>query len=491
MSNRQEYRYLRPQAGFQAKFTESEADIVIGGGSAGCGKTFGLLFFPIAAMSIPNFVSYIFRREAKQINVGGGLWDASVELYNQLPQQNKPQMKSHNHRHVWANGASLTFDHINHKSDIYNYQGSEMAYVGFDELTHFDEEMFWYMVSRNRSTKYNNPFVRATTNPQGEGWIKRLISWWLYPSDYHIEELQDYPIPERDGVLRYYYRYDNDMVWGNTVDEVVRIIGCDSSDVRSITFIGGKLSENQILNERDPTYRAKLMSLSTNEREQLLLGRWRNAVDDETLIFDTAAVDDLPHNTFVKGATRYITVDVALEGVDPLVAFVWDGWRIIAVKKIDKTSGSAVIEAINELKTKYNVPNRQICYDADGVGGFVAGYIQGAIAFHGNGAVKEVNNVKESYVNLRSQCYYHAASKVNNSEAYYDENLPYYSELKKELLVIRKANKPDGKRGIETKDIIKARLGRSPNFADAFMMRSIFDFTKVTGSYSGMYVSTN
>ena len=38
----EDVNYIRPQEGYQMKFLSSEADIVIGGGAAGVGKTFGL-----------------------------------------------------------------------------------------------------------------------------------------------------------------------------------------------------------------------------------------------------------------------------------------------------------------------------------------------------------------------------------------------------------------------------------------------------------------
>ena len=38
---------IRPQEGFQMKYVASSADIVIGGGAAGCGKTHAALIKPL------------------------------------------------------------------------------------------------------------------------------------------------------------------------------------------------------------------------------------------------------------------------------------------------------------------------------------------------------------------------------------------------------------------------------------------------------------
>lgn len=70
-----------------------------------------------------------------------------------------------------------------------------ICFIGFDELTHFSEAQFWYMLSRNRSMSGVRPYVRATTNPDADSWVAKLIDWW-------IDDVSGYPIPERGGVVR-------------------------------------------------------------------------------------------------------------------------------------------------------------------------------------------------------------------------------------------------------------------------------------------------
>jgi hypothetical protein len=478
---------ISPQIGFQQQFVSTRANVAVGGGAAGVGKSFALLVLPIYAMGIKDFKSVIFRREQKQVSISGGLWDEGMSLYMNLG-NSKPIARSQAKEFVWPSGAKVSFEHLHHESDIYKFQGLQAAYIAFDELTHFEKTMFWYMLSRNRSVAFDAPFVRATTNPQGDGWVKELVSWFLYPPDYTDQNIADFPILERSGVLRYFRRFENEMVWGETVEEV-----CDKmpdgnrekNKVLSFTFIAGALSENKILNEKDPSYRARLESLDETSRMQLLQGRWRNADEEKELLFDRAAILDLSQNDFVigDGKKKYITVDAALEGSDPMVIFAWSGWRVIDVMYIEKSNGAQVIELIKQMQIKHSVPNRQVCFDADGVGGFIKGYISGATAFNGNGAVVKINGVREEYKNLRAQCFYHAARKVNNSDAFYAHDR-YFPDLKNELLAHRKGRSADGEFFIEPKSAIKTRLGgRSPNFADAFMMRSIFDFTEKYGKY--------
>jgi len=58
---------IGPQPGFQTKFLSNRADIVIGGGAAGCGKTQVLLLDPVRNYDVPNFEAVIFRQTSTQI----------------------------------------------------------------------------------------------------------------------------------------------------------------------------------------------------------------------------------------------------------------------------------------------------------------------------------------------------------------------------------------------------------------------------------------
>ena len=110
------------------------------------------------------FGGVIFRREFTQISQEGGLWEKSEELYHLLgaePNQGKV-------RWVFPAGARMRFAHMQHESDKFKYQGGEMAYIGLDELTHFSEGQFFYLVTRNRSTSGVRPYIRAACNPDSD-----------------------------------------------------------------------------------------------------------------------------------------------------------------------------------------------------------------------------------------------------------------------------------------------------------------------------------
>lgn len=148
---------------------------------------------------------------------------------------------------------------------------TEMGIVNkncFDELTHFSEKQFFYMLSRNRSTCGVKPYVRATCNPDADSWVAKFIAWWIDPDT-------GYPIKERSGVKRYFTRVDDTVIWGNTAEECAEKSGADISLCKSVTFIASSIHDNKALLEADPSYLASLNALSLVERERLLNGNWK------------------------------------------------------------------------------------------------------------------------------------------------------------------------------------------------------------------------
>ena len=89
----------------------------------------------------------------------------------------------------FLSGAKVTFAHMLYEKDKYSWQGSQICFLGFDELCHFSENQFFYMLSRNRSVCGVKPYVRATCNPDVDSWVANFISWW-------IDQETGYPIPE-------------------------------------------------------------------------------------------------------------------------------------------------------------------------------------------------------------------------------------------------------------------------------------------------------
>lgn len=263
-------REIRPQKGPQTAFLATSADIAIYGGSAGGGKTWALLMEALRNINNPDFGAVFFRRTTVQIRNEGGLWDESLKLYPDAG----GTPRSHVLEWDFPSGASITMAHLEHDKSVLNYQGSQIALIMFDELTHFSEKQFFYMLSRNRSMSGVRPYVRATCNPDADSWVARFIAWW-------IDQDTGFPIPERAGKIRYFVRVGDAIHWGNSPRELAHLtmVNAEGQMVpippKSVTFVPAKLTDNPALMEADPGYLASLLALPTVERERLLGGNWK------------------------------------------------------------------------------------------------------------------------------------------------------------------------------------------------------------------------
>jgi len=251
---------IGPQPGPQTAFLSTPADIAIYGGGAGGGKTYCLLLDCLRGINHPTWTPVIFRRTYKQISASQGLWDKACELYPLAG--GKLRESAMDCR--FPSGAYIKFSHLEHENDKLDWQGTEIPLVAWDELTHFSEGQFWYLVSRMRSMGPVKPYMRATCNPEPGSWVARLLEWWIDP-------LLGTPIPERAGVIRWFKRSSDDSLeWSDTRDGLDHIAG----RAMSFTFIPATLRDNPALTTKDPDYEDRLRSLPRAEREALLGGNW-------------------------------------------------------------------------------------------------------------------------------------------------------------------------------------------------------------------------
>lgn len=265
---------LKPQEGPQTAFMATPAQICVYGGAAGGGKSFGLLLSALRYKNVPGFGCTIFRRNFNQIFSQGGLWDESLKIYSGI-RGAQPQMSLGRWKFCNKDGqivSTVKFAHIERDDELSKWQGSQICEIGFDELTHFSEKAFFYMLSRNRSSCGVTPFVRATCNPDADSWVAKFIEWW-------IDQETGYPIPERSGKLRWFIRRDEILHWANTKEELWERFNLttdeEKEEPRSVTFIMSRLQDNKELLKVNPQYMANLKALSVIERERLLHGNWK------------------------------------------------------------------------------------------------------------------------------------------------------------------------------------------------------------------------
>ena len=206
------------------------------------------------------------------------------------------------------------------------------------------------------------------------------------------------------------------------------------------------------------------------------------ASEDEGQLVMNESIMKLFSNTHIEDGVKYITGDIARLGKDKSVFMVWNGFRVEKIIELGVSKVNESVDVINNLASEYNVNRNNIIVDEDGVGGGVKDYLN-CIGFVNNSKPIKIKGKEENFSNLKSQCYYKLAEYLNRNEMYVDCDSKQEQLLSEELEMVRLAKETDANKiSLLSKDEIKKRIGRSPDYSDALMMRIYFEL-KSTGKY--------
>ena len=229
----------RRQADFLARF-EDEA---LYGGAAGGGKSEALVAEALRQAHIPHYRALILRKTYPELSE---LIDKSQRYYRGA----FPGAQWSEARHMWRfpSGAKIYFGAMQHTNDRFKYQGRAYDYIAFDELTHFTQDEYLYLLSRNRASgPGTRVYLRASANPGGigHGWVKARF---LTPAPPMQTIWEDVQVRTPDGAVH--------------------------TARRSRIFVPSTVFDNQILLQNDPAYAARLAALPDADRRALLYGDW-------------------------------------------------------------------------------------------------------------------------------------------------------------------------------------------------------------------------
>lgn len=241
-------------------------------------------------------------------------------------------------------------------------------------------------------------------------------------------------------------------------------------------------------NPHMPQYTEQLMQISDPGQRERLLGNWEYDAHDRGMIEYQAILDAFSGAVGVKvqPGDSFISADVARFGSDSTVLCLWSGLRCERVQIFEKLAVTEVAQKILQLQEENGVYVSNIVIDSDGVGGGVSDLIPGARQFVNNSSPLEVNGTVENFANLKSQCYTKLAELIGKREVYINLDSPATrANLIQELEQIKLKDR-EGKLAVISKSEVKQAIGRSPDLADALMMRMIFELEP--SSY-GVYIS--
>ena len=230
----------------------------------------------------------------------------------------------------------------------------------------------------------------------------------------------------------------------------------------------------------DPYYIENLKQLEKKSRARLLDGDWEYD-DDPTVLIEYEKIIDLFTNNFDSlYGEKFITADIARQGSDKITIGLWNGY-VVDIYSFQKQYLNETGAFIENLRLKNNVPKSNVLCDEDGVGGGIVDFM-GYKGFVNNSSAlpNPETGEDENYFNLKSQCYFLLAKRINNAGMYVrsisDDDKPLLIE---DLEHVKQYNMDkDGKLRVLPKEKIKEIIGRSPDFSDLLMIREWFNLEK-------------
>jgi len=200
---------------------------------------------------------------------------------------------------------------------------------------------------------------------------------------------------------------------------------------------------------------------------------------DPSMLMEWAHINDIFTNDHVAHGQKALTCDVARYGSDKTVLMLWSGLRVEYIYVYQGQATNETAAAILQIAKQEGVQRSRIVIDDDGVGGGVVDLIRGCVPFNGGSRPHK----DENYANLKAQCCYMLAQRVNAGEIYV-VNEDYRDTIAQELSWVRRHKMDhDGKLYILPKDKVKEGLGRSPDFGDNLMMRMRLELSPTMATF--------
>ncbi|MDR0754551.1 MAG: phage terminase large subunit [Prevotellaceae bacterium] len=234
-------------------------------------------------------------------------------------------------------------------------------------------------------------------------------------------------------------------------------------------YIPALVTDNPFLDE---DYRHELAEIKEKSiRERLLFGNWDYDDNPNALVTFDAILDCFTNTA--KTGTKRISADLAMKGRDKFVAGLWNGLCVnIAIDKPQAT-GKEIEKDLAMLMRNHQVGRSQTVADSDGLGAYLESYLTGIREFH-NGA-RAVNS--DVYANIKSECAYKLAEVINNRQLQIICS-EYQKQFVIEELGLLQADNIDRdtrKKCIISKEEMKEKTGRSPDYLDMLIMGMFFE----------------
>jgi hypothetical protein len=218
----------------QQAFLALDCEEAFYGGAAGGGKSDAILMAALQYVDVPGYAALILRKTFAQLHKSNAIMARAQEWLTRTD----ARWNGEDHAFVFPSGARLEFGHLQYSKDRFNYQGAEYQYVGFDELTQFDQDDYLYLHSRVRKPE-SGPLARIPLRVRGAGNPGGTGHHWVRSRFIKREPQQDETESPAEGKR---------------------------------LFVPAKLPDNPSIDQA--SYEAQLQNLDARTRKQLLDGNW-------------------------------------------------------------------------------------------------------------------------------------------------------------------------------------------------------------------------
>lgn len=443
-----------PLPGPQTLAFESVADIIGYGGAAGGGKTD--LACGKALRRHRNVM--ILRREATQLI---GVIDRLTQLVGSRDGYNGQDK-------IWRlENRKIEFGSVPHLGDETKYQGRPHDFLVFDEATNFLESQVRFLLGWLRTT---DPGQRCqallTFNPptSAEGqWVISFFAPWLD---------KNHPKPAEPGELRWFASIKGKDVEVESGAPFLQ--GDETIQPLSRTFIPSRVTDNPHL--MGTGYMSTLQALPEPLRSQMLNGDFHAGLTDDTFQVIPTAWVEAAMERWVKpvklAPMDSVGVDVARGGKDNTVIARRHGmWFDVPLAYPGKetpdgpTTAGLVIAA-----TRDKAP---IHVDVIGVGSAPYDFLKDAGQHTLGINVAEASHATDhsgrlSFPNIRSEQWWKMREALDPAQNT-GISLPNDPRLKADLCA-PKWRLQGAKIRVESREDIVDRIGRSPDFASAYLL---------------------
>ena len=462
-----------PLSGPQLEAYKSPADELLYGGAAGGGKTD--LMLGLAYNEHRRAI--VFRSVYPSLR---GMIDRSREIFNPTRDNAASYNESY---HIWRfgthnDGHSLQFASMQYDKDVLEFQGQPHDFIGFDELHEFSEYRYRYPQAWNRSTiPTQRCRVLSASNPpttKSGRWLTKHWGPWLD---------RTHPHRAMPGELRYFSFVD-----GKEVEVTKEWRSKEGKPARSRSFMPARIHDNPFLLRTG--YIATLESLPEPMRSQMLYGNWEiTEIDSPWQVIPSAWYDaavarwqalSTEQHLAAKAVAPTIGFDVARGGDDRTVLARRYGTYYAPLECHPGATTPDGARTAALIVPPFDAVN----VDVIGVGSSVYDHLKAhyANAKPLNGAAGTEAKDRSGqlrFFNQRAQWYWQFRESLDPAHGSL-VCLPPDDELRAEMLTPQFEVPPRGIK-VESKDDIKARLGRSPDKADAIIYASAQAWTSYAG----------